>query len=94
MKFKNPDYRTLLICWLALIGLTAGTMLSGHVTSDRALSNLLIISLGLITWVKSMLILRYYLNLRSASRGWNRAFFSYIFIILGTVTAIFILGRP
>ncbi len=94
MNFKNPDYRTLFLCWLALMALTAGTMLTGHAATDQTLSDLLVVSLGLITWVKAMVILRYYLNLRSASRSWNKAFFSYIFLVLGTITVIFILGRP
>lgn len=91
MKFKNPSTKTLLICWLALIILTIGTMVTGRVTSDVALSSLLIISLGFITWFKSMLILRYYLNLASASRGWNKAFNSYLFVVLGIIMMIFLL---
>ncbi|MBL4800302.1 MAG: cytochrome C oxidase subunit IV family protein [Emcibacter sp.] len=93
MEFKNPSTRILLLCWLALMILTVGTMLSGRVTSETALSSGLIISLGIITWFKSMLILRYYLNLRTASRGWNRAFNSYLFVVLGIVTLIFLLGK-
>ncbi|MCF6195087.1 MAG: cytochrome C oxidase subunit IV family protein [Emcibacter sp.] len=93
MKFTNPSPKTLFFCWLALMALTIGTMLSGHATSDIALSDLLILALGLITWVKAMVILRYYLNLRAASRGWNRAFSSYLFVVLGIIMAIFIVGK-
>lgn len=93
MNFKNPSTRTLIICWLILIGLTIGTMTSGQVTSITALSPLLIITLAIITWFKSMLILRYYLNLANASKGWNKAFNSYLFIILGIITLIFLLGK-
>ena len=90
MNFKNPSIRTLIFCWLALMVLTIGTMLSGRVTSDVALSGTLIITLGFITWFKSMLILRYYLNLASASSGWNRAFNSYLFVVLGVIMLIFL----
>ncbi|MBL4895135.1 MAG: cytochrome C oxidase subunit IV family protein [Emcibacter sp.] len=93
MKFQNPNIRTLVFCWLALMILTIGTMLSGRVTSEVALSATLIISLAAITWFKSMLILRYYLNLRTASKGWNKAFNSYLFIVLGIITLIFLLGK-
>jgi len=93
MKFISPDRRTLTICWLVLMALTVGTMISGRVTSEVALSAFLIISLGIITWFKSMLILRYYLNLKSASKGWNKAFNSYLFIVLGIITAIFLIGK-
>lgn len=93
MKFQNPSIRTLVFCWLALMILTIGTMLSGRVTSEVALSATLIISLAVITWFKSMLILRYYLNLRTASKGWNKAFNSYLFIVLGIITLIFLLGK-
>ena len=90
MKFKNPSIRTLIFCWLALMVLTIGTMVSGRVNSDVALSSILIISLGFITWFKSMIILRYYLNLASASKGWNKAFNSYLFIVLGIIMLIFL----
>ncbi len=93
MKFISPDRRTLTICWLVLMALTVGTMISGRVTSEVALSAFLIISLGIITWFKSILILRYYLNLKSASKGWNKAFNSYLFIVLGIITAIFLIGK-
>jgi len=93
MIFKNPSIRTLMICWIILIGLTIGTMMTGRVMTDTSLSGLSIIALGVITWVKSMLILRYYLNLKSASRGWNKVFNSYLFIILGIITLIFLLGK-
>ena len=93
MKFQNPNIRTLVFCWLALMILTIGTMLSGRVTSEVALNATLIISLAVITWFKSMLILRYYLNLRTASKGWNKAFNSYLFIVLGIITLIFLLGK-
>jgi len=93
MKFISPDRRTLTICWLVLMALTVGTMISGRVTSEVALSAFLIISLGIITWFKSMLILRYYLNLKSASKGWNKAFNIYLFIVLGIITAIFLIGK-
>ncbi len=91
MKFKNPSIRTLIFCWLALMILTIGTMISGRVTSDVALSSVLIITLGFITWFKSMIILRYYLNLASASTGWNKTFNSYLFAVLGIIMLIFLL---
>ena len=75
------------------MGLTIGTMISGQVTSMAALSAPLIITLGIITWFKSILILRYYLNLASASKGWNKGFNSYLFIILAIITLIFLLGK-
>lgn len=93
MKFKSPSPRLLTICWLILMGLTVGTMFSGQVTMQTSLSALLIVTLGLITWFKSMLILRYYLNLRTASSGWNKALNSYLFIVLGIITTIFLLGK-
>ena len=74
MTFKNPSTRTLILCWVVLMALTIGTMISGRATSDTALTAALVLSLGLITWVKSMLILRYYLNLRTASKGWIKGF--------------------
>lgn len=93
MKFKSPPAPTLLICWLILMALTVGSMLSGRVTTDTALSAGLIVSLGIITWFKSMMILRYYLNLRTASSGWNKAFNSYLFVVLGIIITIFLLGK-
>ena len=75
------------------MGLSVGTMISGQVTSQASLSAFLIVTLGLITWFKSMMILRYYLNLRTASAGWNKAFNSYLFIVLSIITVIFLLGK-
>ncbi|PCI33553.1 MAG: hypothetical protein COB54_04440 [Alphaproteobacteria bacterium] len=93
MNFKNPSTRTLILCWVVLMALTIGTMMSGRATSDAALTAGLVLSLGLITWVKSMLILRYYLNLRTASKGWNKGFNIYLFIVLGIIMLIFLLGK-
>ena len=93
MKFNNPSTQNLILCWLILMIFTIGTMLSGRAISGGVLSGVLIISLGFITWFKSMLILRYYLNLKSASKGWNKAFNSYLFIVLGVITLIFLLGK-
>lgn len=93
MTFKNPSTRTLILCWVVLMALTIGTMISGRATSDTALTAALVLSLGLITWVKSMLILRYYLNLRTASKGWIKGFNSYLFIVLGIIMLIFLLGK-
>ena len=93
MNFKSPSLRSLLLCWLVLLILTLGTMISGRVTSNISLTTLLIISLGLITWFKTLLILRYYLNLKSASKGWNHAFGGYLFVLLGLITLIFLTGK-
>lgn len=93
MIFKNPSRRLLVFCWVLLVLLAVGTLFSGQATSLNRLPPLLILSLGILTWVKAMLVLRYYLNLKSASRGWNRAFNSYLFIILAILTSIFVLGK-
>ncbi len=93
MKFENPNYFILATCWITLVALTIGTMITGRVTSEASLSMSLILSLAVITWFKSMLILRYYLNLRTASKGWNKAFLIYLFFIIGTISLIFLLGK-
>ncbi len=93
MKFQNPGIKILTICWVILILLTVGTMFSGNVSTTDSLSSPMIILLGVITWFKSMLILRYYLNLQSSTKGWNRAFNFALLVLLSILVAIFLIGK-
>ncbi|WP_339863525.1 cytochrome C oxidase subunit IV family protein [Paremcibacter congregatus] len=93
MNFQSPPPRALVFCWLFLLLLTLASMFSGQATRLITLSAPMIFTLGLITWGKALLMLRYYLNLKAASRGWNKAFGGYLFIVTGLLTAIFLIGK-
>ena len=90
---KTPSRKTLLIAWLILMALSVGTLFTGRVIGKTALGPLFVLSLFVITWLKSRFILRYYLNLRAASRGWQIGFALYIFILLALIFMIYLGGR-
>ena len=83
-----PSRRTLLAAWLALIAFTLATMLAGRVTERAPLGAALLAALLTVTWLKATWILRYYLDLRRASRAWNQAFSGLILLLLAAIFAI------
>ena len=92
MHAPYPSRTTLLIAWLILMALSVGTLFTGRVSQQTALGPLFVLSLFAITWLKSRFILRYYLNLRAASKGWQVGFAFYIFLLLALIFAIYLGG--
>ncbi len=84
----NPSYRLLFIVWLLLLILTAGSIITGHVKMPTHLDDIWIAALFCITAIKAYAILRWFLNLRAASSGWNTLFMAYLIILLSSIFAI------
>ncbi len=89
MHIRQPTRKELIYAWFAMMLLTIGTMIAGHVTSSRSLGILWMSALMLITFFKARYILRYYLNLKAATGGWNSAFNAFLIILLLSILALF-----
>ena len=87
-----PSPRTLLIIWLLLMGLTVTTMIAGKVTATMSIGTLWLAVLLIVAGLKSSIILHYYLDLKSASTGWNKLFSGLVWFILFAVFAIYMVG--
>lgn len=88
MRSYYPKVRTLLLAWAALMALTIGTMVAGRVTDTNSLGVGWMVALGVITWAKAGMILRNYLNLRTAPT-WLDVFMAYLLILLVLVVGLF-----
>jgi len=89
MHIKQPTRKELIYAWVAMMVLTVGTMFAGRVTSTQTLGIIWMSALMVITFMKARYILRYYLNLKAATGGWNSAFNAFLFILLLSILAIF-----
>ncbi len=89
MQANQPTRRELIYAWVAMMVLTIGTMLAGHVTSTQSLGVIWMSALMLITFLKARYILRYYLNLKAATGSWNSAFNAFLFILLISILGLF-----
>ena len=85
-----PKPKTLLIVWLALMALTIATMIFGKVTAHLPLGAVSLAVLLIVAGLKSSLILHYYLDLKSASEGWNKLFSGLVWFILSAVFVIYV----
>jgi len=84
-----PGPRTLFVVWLTLMALTVATMIAGKVTAVATVGLAWMVVLMAVTWAKSILILRYYLDLKAASGGWNKVFGVLVSLILIVVLALY-----
>lgn len=82
IKFKYPGYRTLFCAWVILIALTIGTVFTGRVGETNAIGLPWLAALLFVTGFKAFAILRWFLNLRAASSGWNKLFICYLVLLL------------
>ncbi len=87
-----PTPRILFIVWLILMGLSGATMIAGKVTASLSIGSVWMAVLLLVAGLKSRLILRYYLDLKSATSGWSTLFSGLVLFILLTVFAIYVAG--
>ncbi len=87
-----PKPKTLIIVWLLLMGLSIATMIAGKVTTNLSIGTIWLAVLLIVAGLKSNLILHYYLDLKSASTGWNKLFSGLVWFILFAVFAIYVVG--
>jgi len=87
-----PSVKTLIIVWLSLMAATVGTMFTGKVTVIESIGPIWMGLLLLVTYFKATLILGYYLDLKSATGGWNKGFNGLVAIILVTIYVLYISG--
>ncbi|PLX44258.1 MAG: hypothetical protein C0605_02775 [Hyphomicrobiales bacterium] len=91
MHSKIPSRKTLTIAWIALMGFSIATMIAGRVTDPSSLGPLLMLALLMVTGFKSLWILRYYLNLRASTKGWNSAFISFLLSLLTLIYGLYLI---
>jgi hypothetical protein len=75
--------------WIVLLALTSATIWIGTSTgmaSDRLRGGLMIAVSGLKAWA----ILRYFLDLRKASRSWQVLFVVYLAIVCGAIFTAYV----
>jgi len=87
---EHSTPRTLTLVWLALMCATGLTMISGRVTDISSIGWLWSSTLLIVTWLKARLILSYFLNLKSATRGWNQVFTFLVTVILLAVFGLYV----
>ncbi len=92
MHSDTPSPKTLFLAWLVLMFLSLGTMVSGRVSDGTALGPWFMLSLLLITLLKASWILRYFLNLRVASKSWKRGFATYLILLLACIYGLYLFG--
>ena len=66
--------KTLITVWLALMAAALATMVAGRVTETASPGLVYLGVLMMITWLKAVLVLRYFLDLKAAEKGWFGGF--------------------
>ncbi len=82
----------LLSVWAVLMLATIATMFSGKVSDITSIGPIWMGLLLIVTYVKATLILGYYLDLKSATGGWNKGFNTLVATILMITYAMYLYG--
>jgi len=85
---QHPSTRTLIVIWACLIAATIMTMVAGKVTEVTSIGLVWVGLLMLVTWLKAILIVSYFLNLKAATGNWQHVF---IWLMGAIIIAIFVL---
>ncbi len=88
----QPQPKTLSIVWIVLMALSGATMIVGNVTNTLSLGMTWMALLLVVTLVKSTLILQYYLDLKSSTSGWSKAFIGLVSVMLVIVFGLYAAG--
>jgi len=88
-RIFHSQVRKLFVVWLSLMILTMGTMLAGKVVSTQSLGIFWMVALMLVTFSKALLILDYYLELKTAIGPWGKLFTSSIALLLIILIGIY-----
>ncbi len=81
--------RHLFLVWLGLMALSLGTMFVGKVSWVGSLVPVWVSGLLLVTFIKAVLILGHFLELKQAHGPWAKLFISLIAAILLVLLAIY-----
>ncbi len=87
-----PSFKTLIVVWGFLMLATIGTMFAGKVSDVTSIGPLWMGLLLVVTYIKATLILGYYLDLKSATGGWNKGFNTLVAIILLVIYGLYFFG--
>lgn len=87
-----PSLKTLISVWAVLMLATIATMFSGKVSDITSIGPVWMALLLFVTYVKATLILGYYLDLKSATAGWNIGFNMLVAAILIVTYAMYLFG--
>lgn len=88
---RYPSTRRLIIVWLILMTAALATLLAGTITGDKAVGPVWMAVAMIAASIKMLLILEYFLDLRSAGAGWRRAFNTLAVIFPATVFVIYLI---
>ncbi|PHR62722.1 MAG: hypothetical protein COA47_02230 [Robiginitomaculum sp.] len=81
--------RHLFLIWLGLMVLSLGTMIVGKVSTIGPLGPVWVSGLLLVTFIKAVLILDHFLELKQAHGPWAKLFISLIAAILLVLLVIY-----
>lgn len=79
-----PSFRSLLLCWAALMALTIILLLAGEPTEGSRLPLISVAMLLLVALLKARQILWVFLDLRRSTMMWKATFLAF----LGTILAV------
>jgi len=88
---QHPSTRTLIVIWACLIAATIMTMVAGKVTEVTSIGLVWVGLLMLVTWVKAILIVSYFLNLKAATGNWQQVFTLLIGAIIVIIFVLYVL---
>ncbi len=86
-----PTRVRLVLAWLALLALTLGSGIAGNAAGGGTLGLIAMTALMLITWVKTSVILRVYLNLRVAP-VWADILTVLVGLVLAVILSFYVLA--
>ena len=86
-----PSTRKLVIVWLALMVAALATLIAGTITGEKAVGPVWMAVAMIAASIKMLLILEYFLDLKSSGAGWRRAFNTLAVIFPAAVFAIYLI---
>ena len=85
MTPNAPSIRSLLLCWLALMALTATLLLAGDPEGQERLPLLAIAAMLAVALLKGRQILWVFLGLKNSTPSWKNGFLAVLITIAGIV---------
>lgn len=86
-----PSTRKLIIVWLTLMAAALATLLAGTITGEKTVGPVWMAVAMIAASIKMLLILEYFLDLKSAGVGWRQAFNTLAVVLPATVFVIYLI---